>query len=420
MRIILTVIAGPHKGQEFAFDRHDTFLVGRSKHAHFQLLSKDKYFSRIHFMMEVNPPECRLIDMGSHNGTYVNGELVLAVDLKDGDQIRAGHTILRVNVERVSPAPHCDATISYHPEPSAGASLPQVPGYVLDRELGRGAMGVLYLAQRPETATLYGVKVVQPSFQGSPAQIDEFLLAVRFLTQLDHPHIARLREVGAAPSGIYFVSEFVLGQNAAEILQRDGPLSIKRAVRWANQILQALQFAHAKHFIHRDIKPTNVLIAEIGGKEVVKLGDFGLARAYQAAPFSGLSLTEAMLNLGSFIPPELLFNFQEVNPLADQYSTAAVLYHFLTGMPVLDLPRQEQHRYTSLLRRQYVPIRERREDVPPALADALHKALSRTPQQRYASIVEFRQAATPLRAGGLIRRAGSVTDQVPLFGVDAH
>src|ERR1700690_4176276 len=101
MRIILTVIAGPHKGLEFSFDKHDTFLVGRSKHAHFQLLSKDKYFSRIHFMMEVNPPECRLIDMGSHNGTYVNGELVLAVDLKDGDQIRAGHTILRVNVERV-------------------------------------------------------------------------------------------------------------------------------------------------------------------------------------------------------------------------------------------------------------------------------------------------------------------------------
>src|SRR5208282_2667762 len=100
MRIILTVTAGPHKGQEFTFDRHDTFLVGRSKHAHFQLLSKDKYFSRVHFMMEVNPPQCRLIDMGSRNGTYVNGERVLAADLKDGDQIRAGHTILRMNVER--------------------------------------------------------------------------------------------------------------------------------------------------------------------------------------------------------------------------------------------------------------------------------------------------------------------------------
>src|ERR1022692_1021268 len=114
MRIILTVVAGPHKGLEFSFDRHDTFLVGRSKHAPFQLLAKDKYFSRIHFMMEVNPPQCRLIDMGSHNGTYVNGEKVLAVDLKDGDEIRAGHTVLRVKV--LTDALN-SPTISCHPAP---------------------------------------------------------------------------------------------------------------------------------------------------------------------------------------------------------------------------------------------------------------------------------------------------------------
>src|SRR5436309_10955746 len=98
MRITLTVIEGPHKGMEFAFSRHDTFLVGRSKHAHFQLPLKDKYFSRIHFMMEVNPPQCRLIDMASHNGTFVNGQRVYTADLNDGDQIRAGHTNLRVGV----------------------------------------------------------------------------------------------------------------------------------------------------------------------------------------------------------------------------------------------------------------------------------------------------------------------------------
>jgi eukaryotic-like serine/threonine-protein kinase len=388
MRIFLTVIAGPHKGLEFSFDRHDTFLVGRSRLAHFQLPAKDKYFSRIHFMMEVNPPQCRLIDMGSHNGTYVNGTPVLAADLKDGDQIRAGHTILRVEVQS---APAATINVPTGDE-GAAAAMPQIPGFLLARELGRGAMGATYLGQRVDDPTMYAVKVVTPSFQGSPAQIADFLSSARLLTGLDHPNIVQLHEVGGCPGGFCFVSEFVPGLNAEEILKRDGPLSVKRTVRWANQMMQALQHAHAEHFIHHDIKPTNVLVAQVEGKEVVKLADFALARVYQIAPFSGLSLTAAMINLGSFIPPELLFNYQDINPLADQYALAAVIYHLLTGAPVLDLPKGEHKRYSSLLRRQHVPLRERRGDVPTALADVIHKALSPTPSHRYASIAEFRQA----------------------------
>src|SRR5690242_2669428 len=81
MRITLTVTGGPHEGKVFTFDGHDTFIVGRSKRAHFQLPSKDKYFSRVHFLVEMNPPQCRLLDLGSRNGTYVNGQRVSATDL---------------------------------------------------------------------------------------------------------------------------------------------------------------------------------------------------------------------------------------------------------------------------------------------------------------------------------------------------
>jgi eukaryotic-like serine/threonine-protein kinase len=343
--------------------------------------------------MEVNPPQCRLIDMGSHNGTYVNGKQVLAADLKDGDQIRAGHTILRVQVQSTAASPHEPPTISFPPQAAGPATtLPPIPGYVLERELGRGAMGATYLGRRVDDPTMYAVKVVRPSFQGSPTQIDDFLRSARCLAKLDHPHIVRLHEVGGCPSGFFFASEFLPGLSAAQIVERDGPLTIKRAVRWADQMLRALQYAHGKHFIHRHIKPSNVIVAQIEGKEVVKLADFGVARVWQAAPFSGLSLTDAMLNLASFIPPEVLFNFQEINPLADQYSLAAVIYHCLTGAPVLDFPKEERKRYTSLLRRQHLPLRERRGDVPAPLADVIEKALARTPSQRYAGVAEFRQA----------------------------
>ena len=389
MRIILTVLAGPHKGLEFAFDRHDTFLVGRSQHAHFQLPAKDKYFSRIHFMMEVNPPQCRLIDMGSHNGTYVNGAPVLTADLKDGDQIRAGHTILRVGVQRESDA---SASRFQPPAEKDDGALPQIPGYRLEREMGRGAMGVTYLGRRSDDAAPCAVKVVKPSFDGSKAQIDDFLGAARQLSELDHPHIVRLREVGTCPSGFYFVSDFVPGLNATQILARDGPLSIKRALRWGNQMLKALQYAHGSNVIHRDLKPTNVIVTQIEGKEVIKLADFAIAQVYQTAPFSGLSLTTSLLELASFIPPEVLFSFQEINPLADQYSFAAVIYYLLTGAPVLDLPKDERKKYTSLLRRQYVPLRERRADVSPGLADVIHKALSRAPSLRFLDVAELRRA----------------------------
>lgn len=390
MQIILTVIAGPHKGLEFTFDRHDTFLVGRSKHAHFQLPAKDRYFSRMHFMIEVNPPQCRLIDMGSHNGTFVNGTQVLTADLKEGDQIRAGHTVLRLQVKQVSDELAYASTENLNAD--GNNSLPSVPGYHVERELGRGAMGATYLGQRLNNPTLYAIKVVQPAFIGSPSQIETFLRAARALVKLDHPNIVRLYDVGTCPSGFYFVTEFVPGVSAEAILQREGPLAIKRVVRWADRMMRALQYAHGKHVIHRDIKPTNVLIAEIDGKEVVKLADFGVACVYQAAPFSGLSLTAAMLDLASFIPPEVIFNFQEINPLADQYSLAAVLYHLLSGADVLETSKEERNRYTSLLRRMVVPLRERRPEVPPALADVIHKALSRTPALRFADIAAFREA----------------------------
>src|SRR5437867_3164801 len=98
MHITLTVIQGPHEGKTFTFAQHDSFIVGRPRRAHFQLADKDKYFSRYHFMVEVSPPYCRLMDLNSRNGCYVNGTKVPLADLKDGDLIRAGRTVLRVRV----------------------------------------------------------------------------------------------------------------------------------------------------------------------------------------------------------------------------------------------------------------------------------------------------------------------------------
>ena len=105
MGITLAVSGGPHKGKSFTFVGHDTFIVGRSPKSHFRLSEEDRYFSRIHFLIEANPPRCRLLDMNSRNGTFVNGERVENCELRDGDKIQAGRTVIRVSFHETAIAP---------------------------------------------------------------------------------------------------------------------------------------------------------------------------------------------------------------------------------------------------------------------------------------------------------------------------
>jgi serine/threonine-protein kinase len=388
MRVTLTVTAGPHKGQVFPFAGHDTFLVGRSKRAHFRLSGKDQYFSRIHFMVEVNPPHCRLLDMDSRNGTCVNGARVGTTDLKDGDQIRAGRTILRVTIEGGA------AARAPLPEtlPATPAVAPQIPGYDILEQLGRGGMGVVYKARRREDGTLVALKTITPSVKGTRREIDYFLREAQILRQLDHPNIVAFHEIGEADGRLYFAMEYVPGTDAARLLEEVGPLPVGRAVRMVCQLLQALDYAHAKGFVHRDIKPANVLLEQGGGRDLVKLADFGLARVYQASKLSGLTMTGDVGGTVAFMAPEQITNFRDAQPPADQYSAAATLYKLLTGRDVYDLPRAVQKALLVIIQEEAVPVQAHRPEVPEGLAAVIHRALAKDPQARFADARELHRA----------------------------
>jgi serine/threonine-protein kinase len=394
LRISLAVTGGPHQGQVFSFAGHNTFFVGRSRRAHFRL--QDDYFSRIHFMVESNAPHCRLTDLGSKNGTEVNGRKAITADLRDGDLIRAGTTVLRVSVQGgdaaavPAPAPAPDA---------ARRAPPAVPGYQILRELGRGNLGVTYLAVRANDGAAVTLKVVMPAVAATRTVLDRFIRAMAPLRTLDHPRIIPLRDMGEAGGRLFFVSDHVPGTDTAGLLRsHGGPLPAGRAVGLVCQLLEALEHAHARGFVHGDLKPANVLVTREGGREGIQLADFGLAHVYQGSPLSGLTLHGNLGPAVAFLAPEQLTHFEEIRPTADQYAAGAVLYHLLTDRLIYDLPRRLEEQILRILQDDPVPVRERRRELPPALAEIIHRALAREPETRFADVRALRKALAPFGA----------------------
>ena len=401
MIVRLVVIAGPHAGKEFAFDGRDSFLVGRSNDSHFQLSEDDPYFSRRHFVIELNPPRCRLLDLQSRNGVAVNGTKRSLAELTDGDEIRAGHTTFRVAVTKTDPdqvrtldLPQTETSPDTTAEHASG--IGPVPGYELGSELGRGGMGIVYRAVRRSDGTPAAVKTIRPAPGSSHRQIAKFLREARILGSLAHPNVVTFFEAGECDEGLFIAMELVNGFDAHKLIAERGPLSEKLAVRLACQALAGLKHAHEAGFVHRDVKPSNLLIGGPKGKKVVKVADFGLARAFESSQLSGLTLLGDIGGTPAFMPPEQVTHYRDVGPAADQYATAATLYFLLTGQYAYDFGKEAGVRLVQLLTEDPIPIRSRRNDIPESLAAVIHRAMNREPRRRFPTIEYFRKALLAL------------------------
>jgi eukaryotic-like serine/threonine-protein kinase len=337
-----------------------------------------------------------LIDLNSRGGTLLNGVRVQTAEVADGDEIAAGHTVFKVGV--LPTAPHevetvdlpCDP-MTIHPTSDYQPSPSLVPGYQMQGELGRGGMGVVYRATRESDGLAVAVKTILPAAGTGRKQIDRFLRECKILAQLEHPNVVAFRDCGEANGLIFLVMDFVDGPDVGARLKATGPLDVRTAVRMLSQMLAGLAHAHAKGFVHRDIKPANLLIGSQGIKRVVKLADFGLARVCESSQVSGLTMQGEVGGTPAFMAPEQVTHYRQVQPSADQYSAAATLYAMLTNRLTHDLPKNFGEQIAHLVTAAPVPINERQPNIPAKLAEVIHKALSREPEDRYPNVLAFRR-----------------------------
>lgn len=217
---------------------------------------------------------------------------------------------------------------------------------------------------------------------------------------MDHPNIVSLYDVGRADRRLYLVMEYVPGPDALRLTEaRGGRLPIGRAVDLVCQTLDALVHARQAGIVHRDVKPNNVLVTRKGRRDVVKLGDFGLARICHNSSLSGLTVDGDIRGTLGFLAPEHVRDLRGVGPQADQYGAAATLYYLLTGRYTYDFPEDDvQECLRIVLHDDARPIDELRPGIPEALAAVIHRAPDREPDERFPDAAAMRKALTPWAA----------------------
>ncbi|HYH68892.1 MAG TPA: FHA domain-containing serine/threonine-protein kinase [Urbifossiella sp.] len=383
--LVLDVVHGPYAGRSYSLAGHATFTIGRQP-GHYISLPDDPHLSRAHCLIEVNPPFARVVDLGSKTGTVVNGHRQDQADLRDGDEVRAGLTVFRVRVPGVQgfgtlSLPDPRTTVSHTP-----GGPPAVPGYRLGGELGRGAMGVVYHATRESDGAEVAVKTLLPAIPPTRTALGRFIREADILRRLSHPNIVAFRDAGATGPHLYFVMEFVPGTSAGALVATHGPLPAGRVLGWAVQFLDALAHAHETGFVHRDVKPSNLLVRGAPGSEVVKVSDFGLARAYEESSMSGLTVANTSGGTPAFMPPEQVTDFRSVRPAADQYAAAATLFHLLTGRGVYEKARSTQDMLRRILVEDPIPLRPDAPPPPGRFGPVIRRALARDPADRFSSV----------------------------------
>jgi serine/threonine-protein kinase len=272
-----------------------------------------------------------------------------------------------------------------------------VQGYTILRELGRGGMGSVWLARHNDSGRQVALKLMLPRVAADERAVQRFLGEMAHTRMLNHPNVVRATDGGYSRGAFFIVLEYCDGGSVADMMkQRGGTLPLDEAVEITLQTLEGLRYAHnvfgpGKGLVHRDLKPANLFLSGGGSGRVARVGDYGLAKAFDDAGLSGNTRTGEVGGTACFMPRQQVIDFKYAGPEVDVWAAAASLYHVLTGSFPRDFP-QDRDPWLVVLETDPVPIRRRRQSVPAKLADLIDRALKDDPELHFKTAAEFRDA----------------------------
>jgi len=384
--------------------------IGRSYRNDIQIYGEG--VSRVHCRIERAGADYQVLDLNSINGTEVNGRPVVKQCLHHGDRLQLADAVFVF--ERQSPSGNWPSqeTKDLHEGQEAcfqcGEYVPAEEvaklkktygdlvyceiclrtGPLVGRTLGhftilskisQGSMGAVYRARQSIVDRIVAFKILKKALAEKDSMIKRFLRGAAASARMNHPNIIQLYDIGEEEGFYYIAMEYVDGPTVGDVLELQGFQDLHKVISIGAQTAKALQHAFKNRIVHRDVKPSNILLTRNG---LAKLTDFGLAKPMDEAGMSGITAAGATMGSLNYMSPEHIHDAKWADQRSDVYSLGATMYHMLTGeaaFPGSDLVSK----VTSIQNEEPPSPKELRPEVPDALCRLIQRMMAKKPDDRY-------------------------------------